>query len=91
MVLQKEQLVDAILLQRAELDEEADGAGEGALDDQVLLAPDLLPCECGWNEAVGEGEGLRTASRSWSKSRRALSVMSWVFMVLAAGCAAITY
>lgn len=42
VVLQKEKLVDAILLKRAELDKEAHGRGEGLFDDYVLLAADLI-------------------------------------------------
>jgi len=41
VILQEEQLVDPIFLERAEFDKEADDASKGALDDQVLLASDL--------------------------------------------------
>ena len=45
----------------------------------------MLPCD-------SKEEGcVRTASRSCKRSRRALSVMAWVSMAFAAGCAAITY
>ena len=41
IVLEKEELVDAVLLQGRDLDDVADRAGQTALDDQVLLAPNL--------------------------------------------------
>ena len=42
MVLEEEDLVDAILLKRAELDKKADRARERLLDNEVLLASDLV-------------------------------------------------
>ena len=41
MVLQEEELVDAIFLKRAELDEQPDGPSQRLLNDQVLLSSDL--------------------------------------------------
>jgi len=41
VVLEEEQLIDSIFLERAELDKESDDASKGPLDDQVLLASDL--------------------------------------------------
>jgi hypothetical protein len=41
VVLQKEELVDAVLLQRRDLDDDADRTGQALLDDQVLLPADL--------------------------------------------------
>ena len=42
MVLEEEDLVDAILLKRAELDKKTDRARERLLDNEVLLASDLV-------------------------------------------------
>lgn len=41
VVLEEEELVDAVFLESAELDEQSNGAGQRALDDEVLLASDL--------------------------------------------------
>lgn len=41
VVLEKEDLVDAVLLQRTELDEKTNRSGQRLLNDQVLLASNL--------------------------------------------------
>lgn len=41
LVLQKEDLVDSIILQDRELDKYANGTCEGLFNDQILLSPDL--------------------------------------------------
>lgn len=93
MVLEEEDLVDAILLERAELDKKANRSSKRLFDDEALLASDLVGGFGQyrvWLMMDGIDDRL-TASRSWSKSLRALSVMAWVSMAFAAGCAAITY
>ena len=45
MVLEEEQLVDAILLESAELDEKADCTSQRLLNDEILLASYLQCCQ----------------------------------------------
>lgn len=40
-VFEEEKLVDAVVLQRGDLDDGSDGAGEALFEDEVLLATDL--------------------------------------------------
>ena len=42
VVLKEEHFVDSIFLEPTELDKQANSAGERALDDQILLASNLL-------------------------------------------------
>ncbi len=41
VVFEKEELVDAVVVERRDLDDDADGAGQALLDDEVLLPADL--------------------------------------------------
>ena len=45
VVLQKEDFVNTIFLERTEFDKEADGAGERSFDYQVFLASHLFACQ----------------------------------------------
>ena len=42
VILEEEHFVNSILLEPAELDKQPNSAGESALDDQILLASNLL-------------------------------------------------
>lgn len=78
VVLEDEELVDAVLLESRDLDDGADGPYEAAIKDDVLLATDLqgednqLP---GGRAARGfgvDGRALLTPSSRYSRSLRAL-------------------
>ena len=71
MILKEEQLVNSILLKSAELDKEANCAGKRPFYDQVLLASNLL----GRQRWFRGCRAVLTASRSCSRSLRALSVI----------------
>lgn len=56
MIFEEEQLIDAILLEPAELDEEANGPSKRSFNDYVLLPSNLSPCQCEALVKVGQSD-----------------------------------
>jgi hypothetical protein len=89
VVLKEEDFVDTIFLEGAELDEQSNRSSQGLFNDQILLASDLeFVSSCAYLD--GHSCVLHTPSRIWSRSRRALSVISCELIALTAEWAAIT-
>jgi hypothetical protein len=89
VVLEEEDFVDAIFLESAELDKQSNSSSQGFFNDQVLLASDLEPVSC-YAYLDRDSQVLHTPSSMWSRSRRALSVISCELIARTAEWAAIT-
>jgi len=73
ILLEEEELVDAVVLKGCDLDDESDGTGEALFNDEVLLAPDLWGVSL-WPRGLRvDQEALLTPSRRYRRSLRALS------------------
>ena len=77
VILQKEDFVDPIVLQRRELKEETDWTREGFLDDQILF-PTNLRTLAALEQSLVPGEALHTPCR---RSRRSLRAFSFIWSV----------